>query len=154
VQMRNIALDHNIIEKILKRIEVISKETPRRYEDALESERKVKQRILEVEKQKEELAKSDKKDDKKKKKGVGYDPGSYNTKWSANDYIELRNIINEKLYHLVAILENFLNCAEFQVPKVLSKTFCESALLPLLENAYRSTSLVDMGKEINNYKIY
>lgn len=42
MQMRNIALDHNIIEKILKRIEVISKETPRRYEDALESERKVK----------------------------------------------------------------------------------------------------------------
>jgi len=62
--------------------------------------------------------------------------------------------MNAKIYHLISILENFLNCDNFEVPKHFSNIISESSLLPLLENAFRSTSLVEMAKEELQYKIY
>jgi hypothetical protein len=51
------------------------------------------------------------------------------------------------LQNLIAILETFLDFTDWTPPKKLLDCICSSALLPLLENAFRSGSLLEMNKE-------
>jgi len=54
---------------------------------------------------------------------------------------------NEQLQGMIEILHNFINVKEWHPSKKILNEICESALLPLLEAAFRSASLLEMAKE-------
>jgi hypothetical protein len=47
----------------------------------------------------------------------------------------------------LGILETFLDLNQWEVPRKLERSICESSLLPLIEAAFRSGSLLEMSKE-------
>jgi len=55
---------------------------------------------------------------------------------------------------LINVLASIFETKDWEPPQNVLKMICESALLPLLEAAFRNGSLVDMGKESDLYFSY
>ena len=52
------------------------------------------------------------------------------------------------------ICSNFINCKEWKAGEEVLEILLESALLPLLESAFRNGSWLDMAKENEVYHSY
>ena len=114
-KIRDFALEKNLIERVLDRIALTSKEEKRKWVDEIAPE-------------KEEPAKMEmkpKEDDVKKKivkkKGVGYasDNTGQNQKWNVNEYHESKKAKSQQLQSLLAILETFLDFKDWKPPHKL-----------------------------------
>lgn len=77
-----------------------------------------------------------------------------NSKWNVSEYIDSKKMRNEQLIAMVDILHNFINVKKWDPPQKVIEEFCGSALLPLLEAAFRSASLLEMGKELSLNQAY
>jgi hypothetical protein len=85
-----------------------------------------------------------------KKKGIGYgsDYTGQNQKWDVQEYVDSKKVKNEQLEGMIEILCNFVSSRHWHPPKKVVHEMCCSALLPLIEAAFRSASLLEMAKEI------
>jgi hypothetical protein len=149
-----LALEKDLLARILDRIALVSKEKKRHWLDQLEKEELASS---------PEKVKPDEPEGKKKpikKKGIGYasDNIGQNAKWNTQEYVDNKNLRNEQLCSLLAIIEQFFDYPNWHIPPQvadkLMKIVYESALLPLLEAAFRSGSLLEMAKEADLYKAY
>ena len=69
-------------------------------------------------------------------------------------YLENKKHRNEQIKNLVDICTNFLNCKEWKANDQVLNIILESALLPLLEAAFRNGSWLEMAKEHEVYHSY
>ena len=142
-ELRNKAIKEGILRMILDKLQAISKEVSRKW---IEKE--------EVEEKKVEAKKEVKEEGKTiKRKGVGYE-GVTNTNWSTDEFFKLAEAKNKKIKSLLEIVQSILEVEGWEAPEETLSIICESCLLPLIENAFRNTTLLDMAKEKELYSIY
>ncbi|CAD8118277.1 unnamed protein product [Paramecium sonneborni] len=150
-EIRIIAINDNLIQKILDKIAIVSKEKKRVYQAIIAEEPEQQQQ------QQQNQAQSDKGVDRKlkKKQGVGYgsDQTGQNQKWNTQEYLDKKKVRSEQLKSLLEIIRNFFNYDNWHLNQELSKRInemiFESALLSLLEAAFRSGSLLEMSKDFD-----
>ncbi|CAK71945.1 unnamed protein product (macronuclear) [Paramecium tetraurelia] len=149
-EVRIKALEQNLIKQILDRIALVSKETKRVFRNVLE-----KQVVQESPQKNNTLQKST-----KQKRGVGYasDNTGQNQKWNTIEYVEKKTQKSQQLIGLLGIVESFFDFQHWHPSEdllhKLKNTLFESALLPLLESAFRSGSLLEISKEFDLYCKY
>lgn len=88
--------------------------------------------------------KKEKKD--QKRKGVGYTTG-VGTTWNVSEYLKSKEAKSQQAANIVNILKHMIKSKDWQAPPEIKTMLLESALLPTLEAAFRSGSLLDMAKE-------
>ena len=91
--------------------------------------------------------------ERKKRKGVGYSSKVGQT-FNVAQYLENKKQRNDQIKNLVDICTNFLNCKEWKAGEQVKDIVLESALLPLLEAAFRNGSWLEMAKEYEVYHSY
>ena len=133
---------------------MISKETKRQFVKAVPIEELEAETDKEDMKEKEEDDKDIKATRLEKRKGVGYDNGGTKSTWSTQDYLALKNKKNERIIILVNILRNILDSKDWIPPQELLEIILNSCILPLVENAFRCSSLLEMAKEKDLYSHY
>jgi hypothetical protein len=150
-KIRDFALEKNLIERVLDRIALTSKEEKRKWVEEIEPEKEDTTSKMEIKPKEDDVKKKI-----VKKKGVGYasDNTGQNQKWNVNEYHETKKAKSQQLQSLLAILETFLDFKDWKPPQKLLEILNTSALLPLLEAAFRSGSLLDMSKEAELYTTY
>ena len=74
--------------------------------------------------------------------------------WNVNQYIENKKQRNEQIKNLIDILASFVMCKEWKAQYDILEILYGSALLPILENAMRAGSLLDMAKESDLFFSY
>ena len=89
----------------------------------------------------------------KARKGVGYS-AKQGEIFNVNQYLENKKQRNEQIVILVDIITNLFATDEWDVPTDLVSKMLESALLPILESAFRNGSFLDMAKEATVYHSY
>ncbi|CAD8078852.1 unnamed protein product [Paramecium sonneborni] len=149
-EVRIKALEQNLIKQILDRIALVSKETKRVFRNVIEE-----QAVQEQLQKNNSLQKST-----KQKRGVGYasDNTGQNQKWNTIEYVEKKTQKSQQLIGLLGIVESFFDFQHWhpseELLHKLKNTLFESALLPLLESAFRSGSLLEISKEFDLYCKY
>lgn len=100
----------------------------------------------------------------KKKKGVGYGGGS--TTWNVAEYLQSKEAKNDQIAMIVSIImqsikekpeedEEEKDQIDTGSKKIdMKDIILESALLPILESAMRSGSLLEMAKQAQLYNVY
>lgn len=91
--------------------------------------------------------------DKKKRKGVGYSSKVGQT-FNVVAYLENKKQRNDQIKNMIDICSNFINCKEWKAGEEVLNIILESALLPLLESAFRNGSWLEMAKEYEVYHSY
>ena len=91
--------------------------------------------------------------DKKKRKGVGYSSKVGQT-FNVVQYLENKKLRNDQIKNLVDICSNFISSKEWKATEEVQAIILESALLPLLESAFRNGSWLEMAKEHEVYHSY
>jgi len=161
-----LAIESNKFKNILDIIGVISKEKSRKWCDNPEEEEEEKKDA--APQVSESPTKKPEAEEKKKgkKKGVGYgsdyvggmfqphNPNKKDDQWNVNKFVEKKKLKNEQIMSLINVLASIFETKDWEPPQNVLKMICESALLPLLEAAFRNGSLVDMGKESDLYFSY
>jgi len=71
-----------------------------------------------------------------------------------NQYLENKKQRNEQVVILVDIVSNLFASDEWEASTQLVEQILESALLPILESAFRNGSFLDMAKEAQVYHSY
>ena len=146
-------LKKNVLSKLLVKLQSLTHENIRKYDDSIPKEIKEEVKIIKKEDD-EDLVK-----EIKKRKGVGYDKEGSGKKWLVKEYFEKRKIRNEFIVHLLKLFNNLM---DIEYPESLElnivtlrksffNTICESCLLPLLESSFNCSSLHEMAKE---YEVY
>ena len=158
VKLREFAIQQNFFSRILDRISLISKESKRRWVDDIKKEDEEGSDKGSPDKSGAKKVETEEDYKKKavKKKGIGYasDNTGQNQRWNVSEYVESKKARNEQLQQVIEILHNFINIKDWSPPKEILHNLCESALLPLLESAFRSASLLDMAKEVDLNQAY
>ena len=153
-KIRELAVEKNFFSILLDRLGHASKEVKRKWCDVLEP----KENSETESSPNKSVTAGDDDYTKKivKKKGVGYgsDATGDNKNWNVSDYFANKKSQNEHLQSMVEIIANFIHSKSWQPPKNIINQLCESALLPLLEAAFRSASLLDMTKEASLHHSY
>ncbi|CAD8207678.1 unnamed protein product [Paramecium octaurelia] len=150
-EIRIIAIKDNLIQKILDKIAIVSKEKKRVYQAVIAEEPQQQQQ------QQQPQAQGDKSVDRKpkKKQGVGYgsDQTGQNQKWNTQEYLDKKKVRSEQLKSLLEIIRNFFNYDNWhlnqELSQIINEMIFESALLSLLEAAFRSGSLLEMSKDFD-----
>lgn len=89
----------------------------------------------------------------KNRKGVGYttDVGQ---EWNVNSYLKKKESKNSQIASIVGILKGIIMSKELSAKYNLKDLILESALQPVLENALRSGSILEMAKEAELFTAY
>lgn len=136
---------------------MISGEKPRVYEDQggadspHAKEVKDEPQAQEADQAKKEEPK--KNTEKKKRKGVGYS-SKQGQAFDVVAYLENAKQRNEQIKTLIDICSGFLGSSEWRATDEVAHVIMESALLPLLEQAFRNGSWLDMAKAAEVYASY
>lgn len=149
LKLRETAMRCGLLPRILDRLGQISGEKPRTFEEN-EVEEVVVTSTSEV---KEMQQASEKNVDKKKRKGVGYSSKVGQT-FNVTQYLENKKLRNDQIKNLVDICSSFIDCKDWLATEEVAGIVLESALLPLLENAFRNGSWLEMAKEHEVYHSY
>lgn len=157
IDMRIVFFEKNVLRKLLDKLKFLTNETSRVYDDTPE---KVDTVVAESQVIKEEsLVK-----EVKKRKGVGYDKEGSGKKWLVTEYLAKKKLRNEFVVHLLKLFKNLFS-VNYEDLKEVQPSFkiikeswfneiCESSLLPLMESAFKSSSLHEMAKEYEVYEQY
>ncbi len=140
-----------LLPRILDRLAQISGEKPRSFEET-----EVEEPIVPSDSKQETsslMQMTEKNADKKKRKGVGYSSKVGQT-FNVTQYLENKKLRNDQIKNLVDICSSFIDCKEWQATDEVTGIILESALLPLLENAFRNGSWLEMAKEHEVYHSY
>ena len=154
VELRNKAAQNGLIGKILLRLKEVTGEYERKVSDQedFEEEKQIIFQEKPAEEQQEEV-KTVKNYEKKKRKGVGYTTGVGKT-FNVKQYIKNKKVKNEQISYLIDILSNFFRTKDWHASKEVTESIMVSCLLPLVENAFRTGSLLDMVKFHKLYTSY
>lgn len=155
LELRQKALACGLLPRILERLSAISGEKPRVFDDQEASDEAAEDQVA-GDKTKQEAGASEapeKKAEKKKRKGVGYS-SKQGQAFDVSAYLENTKQRNEQIKTLVDICSNFLGSKEWEAADDVADTILESALLPLLEQAFRNGSWLDMAKAAEVYASY
>ncbi len=129
-----------MIERILERLALVSKEKGRAWVDELAAEEDVDR--------KEKVPEDDDNKVIIKKKGIGYgSEGSGNKSWHPKDEAAKR-LESEKIQDLISLLEKIFD-GDWSPPAEMQRTLCESVVFPMMENSLRGGSLLDISKDID-----
>lgn len=150
LKLRDTAMKCGLLPRILDRLAQISGEKPRifdaEYEQLIEEEKKGEQVTTSV-------MQSSNAADRKKRKGVGYSSKVGQT-FNVTQYLENKKQRNEQIKNLIDICSNFILSKEWTATEEVLNIILESALMPLLESAFRNGSWLDMAKENEIYHSY
>lgn len=92
---------------------------------------------------------------KLKKKGIGYGTdNSSNQKWDVAETELTKKQVSEQILNILPILDRFLDFQNWNPPKELLESIYASALLPIMEAAFRGGSLLEIGKDSEVFKAY
>ena len=80
-----------------------------------------------------------------KRKGVGYTTGVGKT-LNVSKYIKINKSKGDQKSYLIDILSNFFRTKDWTPPQTVVDSILQSVLLPLLENAFRAGSFLDIVK--------
>lgn len=146
------ALEKNILKSVLKNVEILTKEKPRRYDaeyDAEEEEKKQQEKheaaMKEAErKKKEEEAK--KNIEKVKRKGVGYVTNEGQV-WNIQKYMNDREARNERVASFLNLIASLFDSEDWSPESHHVTPLLESCLLPLMESTFSAGSLVNLVKD-------
>jgi len=144
--VREQAFDNGLIDRILERVGTLTGEKGRKWEDKKEEEQKETKSTSPSKKDQKNI-------DKKKRKGVGYTT-NVGEVWKVQEYFETKKAKNEQIKIMIDILASFISAKDWKPSKDLLGMFAESPLLMLVENAFRSGSLLEMSKESSIYSSY
>ena len=139
-KLRVAAIEKGIFKNILDSLQSLTRENPRKYKPGDEIETKEK---------KEEKSVDKKKDVAKSKKGIGYgsDQTGDNKSWDVNNYLENKKSNSEQINIIIKLLSNFFKSKHLKLNGSFLKILLESCLLPVIESAFRSGSLLELVKE-------
>jgi len=148
--LRYIAIEKEIFKNILEKLEVLTREKPRKLLSDSQIETKDDDNQLKANQTNKPA------DDKKSKKGVGYgsDHTGDNKSWDVNTYLENKKVNSEQIAAIIKLLANFFNTKELKINKMLNKLILESVILPVLESAYRGGTLLELAKQDTLYYAY
>ena len=150
LKLRDTAMKCGLLPRILDRLAQISGEKPRifdaEFEQPFEEEKKEEQVTTSV-------MQSSNTADRKKRKGVGYSSKVGQT-FNVTQYLENKKQRNEQIKNLIDICSNFIISKEWTATEKVLNIILESALMPLLESAFRNGSWLDMAKENEIYHSY
>lgn len=154
---RFVFFEKNVLRKLLDKLKTLSYENERKYSETNDQENVV---VNEIPFDKEEPILKE----IKKRKGVGYEKEGTGKKWMVNEYLAKKKLRNEFIVNLLKLfknlfalpLENYLPEDE-SINKIKDswfRTIGESSLLPMLEGAFKCSSLHEMSKEYEVYQQY
>lgn len=153
-ELREKALAGGLLPRILERLASISGEKPRTFVDAAEEEpADVQATEVSVQVDTEQKGEPEKNTEKKKRKGVGYS-SKQGQAFDVSAYLENAKQRNEQIKTLLDICSSFLGSQEWQASDELADVILGSALLPLLEQAFRNGSWLDMTKAADVHASY
>lgn len=155
LELREKALACGLLPRILERLAAISGEKPRVYEEEASQAEKPSEASTEEVKEagNTKTTEPEKNTEKKKRKGVGYSSKQGQT-FDVSAYLENTKQRNEQIKTLVDICSNFIDSKEWEASEEVAHAIMESALLPLLEQAFRNGSWLDMAKAADVYASY
>jgi hypothetical protein len=143
-----VAVKADFLPRILERLGALSGDKPR---EIIEEKEEIEEEVEEVELVRK--ASYTKNTEKKKRKGVGYS-ANQGELFKIQEYLDNKKIRNEQIKTLVDICANFLHSKVWKANSDVLDDILESSLLPLLENAFRNGSFLDMAKDIDLYVSY
>lgn len=154
-KMREQVMDCGLIPRIFERLMAVSGEKGRIYEEKkVEEETKDELQLTRKQSRKaEEEAEEFKERQKKKRKGVGYSEKVGN-KFDVTAYLANKKQRNAQIKILIDICTNFLNPDQWEAPKEMLDEILESSLMPILENAFRNGSFLEISKEADVFHSY
>lgn len=155
-EIRANLISDGILSMLFERLQNISKETVRKFEQITHQQEVAPTEPEKTEKEGEQEDDEDDFGNKKleKRKGVGYDNGGSKSTWSTQDYLQLKDKKNIRIMMIVNILKNILSCPDWSVEEDLLHLFSESCIFSLIENSFRCSSLLEMAKEKDLYTHY
>mmetsp|Transcript_41235 Transcript_41235/g.47493 ORF Transcript_41235/g.47493 Transcript_41235/m.47493 type:complete len:828 (+) Transcript_41235:1411-3894(+) len=142
--LREKAAENGLIGKILLRLKEVTGELGRRLVEDDREEAKEEKENKEEEKVEEKTeTKPTKSHLKNKRKGVGYTTG-VGKNWNVSQYIKNKKVKSEQITYLIDILSSFFRTKNWTPTEDIVNSILQSCLLPLIENAFRTGSLLDM----------
>ena len=144
-QLREKCLQNGMISTFIERIGILTHENARTKLVEACSDSDTDQDQIETK------AKKQKRD--KNRKGVGYttDVGQ---EWNVNAYFKKKESKNSQIADIIGILKGIIMSKDLTEKYQVKDLILESALLPVIENAFRSGSILEMAKEIELYSWY
>lgn len=149
--LRETAINSGLLPRILERLSAISGEKARIFEEK-EEEEKLEEMLGEEPK----LSKDESVDPNKTKaarKGVGYS-AKQGEIFNVGEYLENKKQRNDQIVILIDICTNLFDSEEWEASSEIVEQILKSALLPILESAFRNGSFLDMAKEAQVYHSY
>ncbi len=149
IELREQASASNFMSLILTRMQKLSGEVPRKWQDKAEAKPEVVPAApsTPVESKTEDPGK------KKVRKGVGYST-QVGEIWDVDKYMKSKKAKNGQIAALISIIANFISCEKWAPDDAFIKTLTESSLLPLIETSLSSGSLLEMAKESDLVLVY
>ena len=89
----------------------------------------------------------------KNRKGVGCTT-DVRQGWNVNSYLKKKESKHSQISNIIRILKGIIISKELSIKFKLKDLIIESALLPVLENAFRSGSILEMLKDIELFTAY
>eukprot|EP00743_Colponemidia_sp_Colp-15_P003750 GILK01004046.1.p1 GENE.GILK01004046.1~~GILK01004046.1.p1 ORF type:complete len:1912 (-),score=378.64 GILK01004046.1:123-5405(-) len=152
--MRDTAIRCEVPQRVLRRLADITREPARQLTE--ETTREADEHAAIDASTNAEAVKTEKPTDKKKK-GVGYgsdnDP-SANQTWQLDDYVQSEKTRAAQITACIDVLCGLLHSSQWTPSAELVDTFLCSCLLPVIEAAFRSGSLIDMNKQPALFSAY
>ena len=154
--LREYVVTNGMFEYILKRLEVLTEEIPRKYlpdkkkktEDKKDDKTESKKKEIDYDK----VFKYD-----KKSKGIGYTRHVSNEVWDVDAYLEKqkkhRNFLIESIISFFVKFSNITNLKQEIITKMYN-LILESALLPCLENLFTENSIIELEKNSKLVNLY
>ena len=155
--LREYVVTSGIFEYILKRLETLTEELPRKYlpDEKKKEDKKDKDDLKNKETKEDDFNKVFKHD--KKRKGVGYSRNISNEVWDVDAYLEKqkkhRNFLIESI---ITFFVKFFNMTDLK-QEIVAKMYnliLESALLPCLENLFTENSVIELEKNSKLVLLY
>ena len=87
------------------------------------------------------------------RKGVGYS-AKQGEIFNVGEYLENKKQRNDQIVILIDICTNLFDSEEWEASSEIVEQILKSALLPILESAFRNGSFLDMAKEAQVYHSY
>jgi len=88
-----------------------------------------------------------------KRTGVGYSTGIGKI-WNVSKYLKTKETKNTQITEIVMILNKILTNTELCEKYGFKEVLIESSMVPMLENAFRSGSILELSKEYELYTSY
>ena len=153
--LREYVVTSGMFAYILKRLEILSEEMPRKYMP--NKKKKTEDNKDEVLTKKKEIDYDKVFSYNKTSKGIGYSRNVSNEVWDVDAYLEKqRNHRNFLIESIITFFVKFFNMTKLK-QEILSKMYnliLESALLPCIENLFTENSILELEKNSKLVNLY